>query len=400
MLAALVNALRRNPYPVYAAMRRVAPVVHLRRPGLWMLFDYESVRRALHDPDSFSSRAGPPGSAPLDWLIFLDPPRHTSLRTTIARAFTPRAVAALEPRITAYTNELLDAVIDRGQMDLVADLAEPLPVLVIVEMMGLPPADAPRVKRWSEAILRLGDTILGGEVAARARRTYLEARGEMQPYVATLVHARRAAPRDDLLTQLLEADADGERLTDDEIFSFFQLLLLAGTETTTGLITNAVLCFLGHPGELARLRAVPALLPAAIEEVLRFQSPVQMVFRTTVRDVALRDRVIPAGELVLAMIGSANRDGRRFPHAHRFDIGRAPVPHVGFGHGIHFCLGAALARLEARVALSVLLSRVADLQRIDGRPWPPRTALNVHGPQAFPIQFTPATPEVSPRRGP
>jgi cytochrome P450 len=196
-------------------------------------------------------------------------------------------------------------------------------------------------------------------------------------------------PRDDLLTRLVEAEVDGERLTEEEIFSFFQLLLLAGTETTTNLIANAVLCFLDHPEQLARVRAASELLPAAIEEVLRFRTPVQIVFRATTQDVELRGRVIPAGALVFLMVGSANRDARQFRDAHRFDVAREPTPHVAFGFGAHFCIGAALARLEARVALSALLERVPDLRRAHRGPWSPRTGLNVQGPRSLPMRFTP-----------
>lgn len=389
MLTVLADALRRDPYPLYAAMRRFAPVLRLRRPGLWALFDHESVKRALHDHAAFSSRAAPPGGTPLDWLIFMDPPRHSKLRALIARTFTPCAVAALEPRIESLAHELLDAVIERGRMDLVADFSERLPVLVIVEMMGMPIADAPRVTRWSDAILQLGDTIRGGEAARRALSAYAAAKKEMRPYLAALLAERRAAPRDDLLTRLVQAEVDGERLTEEEIFSFFQLLLLAGTETTTNLIANAVLCLLHHPEQLAAVRQALELLPAAIEEVLRYRTPVQMVFRATARDVELRGRTIPAGQLVLAMVGSANRDPRQFADANRFDIARPPAPHVGFGHGIHFCIGAALARLEARVALAALLQRVPDFRRADRGPWAPRAGLNVHGPRSLPLRFTP-----------
>jgi cytochrome P450 len=388
VLTFLNDALRRDPYPVYAAMRRFRPVANVNRRGIWALFDFESVKRALTDPEAFSSRAAPPGGAPLDWLIFMDPPRHSKLRALIARTFTPRSVANLEPRIAALASSLIDAVISRGEMDLVTELAERLPLLVIVEMMGMPLDDAPRVLPWADAILHLSDGIAGGERAARAFAAYRAAKAEMQPYLHDLVAERRAAPRDDLLTRLVESEVDGERLTEDEIFSFFQLLLLAGTETTTNLIANSVLCFLEHPDQLARLRATPELLPGAIEEVLRFRTPVQMVFRMTTRDVELRGRVIPEGRLVLAMVGSANRDARQFPNANRFDMTRTGA-HVGFGHGAHFCIGAALARLETRVALSALLDRFSDIRRAGGA-WAPRTGLNVHGPRSLPIRFTPS----------
>lgn len=387
MLSLVADAVRRNPYPLYAMMRRVAPVVRVPRLGLWMVFDHASVKTALNDHERFSSRAAPPGGTPLDWLIFLDPPRHTRLRALIARTFTPRAVASLEPRITRLAHDLLDAVVHRGQMDVVTDYSQRIPVLVIMEMLGMPLEHGARVTRWSEAILGLGDTVLGGERAARALAAHRAATDEMQPYLARLLAARRSAPRDDLLTRLVESEVDGERLGDEEIFSFFQLLLLAGTETTTNLIANAVLCFLDYPAQLARVRSEPELLPAAIEEVLRFRTPVQIVFRMATRDVELRGRVIRAGELVLVVIGSANRDPAHFPGPDRFEVVRGSPPHVGFGHGMHFCIGAALARLEARVALSVFLARIADFERVGRAPWMPRRGLNVHGPRSLPVRI-------------
>jgi cytochrome P450 len=389
MMRLLGDMLRRNPYPAYDVMRRVAPVFHNSVHDLWMLFDFESVKRALHDPGTFSSRAAPPGGQPLDWLIFLDPPLHTKLRALITRTFTPRAVASLEPRIAALADGLLERVLERGEMDLVADFADPLPLLVIAEMLGIPVVDRQRLARWSDAILHLGDTIMGGERAARALAAYTAAKEEMRPYLTALLDERRASPKDDLLTRLVEAEVDGERLGEEELLSFFQLLLLAGTETTTNLISNAVLCFIEHPDQLARIRAEPGLLPAALEEVLRYRTPVQMVFRATTRDVELRGRVIPGGKLVLAMVGAANRDPRQFPRAGRFDITRASAPHVGFGHGAHFCIGAALARLEARVALSALLERARDVRLASRQPWAPRTGLNVHGPRSLPLRFIP-----------
>lgn len=389
MPAMLVNGLRRNPYPVYAVLRRTSPVLRLR-DGIWGVFDFESVKRTLQEPEVFSSRAAPPGGGPLDWLIFQDPPRHTALRGLISRTFTPRAVAGLESRVHILANQLLDEVVERGAMDLVTDFSARLPLLVIADLIGVPPADVPRLTGWGNALLGAGDAIYGGERAARAVRNFRAAKDEMRPYLQALLGARRAAPRDDLLTRLVEAEVNADRLSDEEIFDFFQLLFIAGTETTTNLIANTVLCFLAHPEQQALVRATPALLPAAIEEVVRFRSPLQMVFRTTTREVALRGQVIPAGALVLPMIGSANRDPRQFRHANRFDVTRTGEPHVGFGHGAHYCIGAALARMEARIAIGALLERTPDLQRARRGGWAPRTAINVHGPQSLPVRFTSA----------
>jgi cytochrome P450 len=274
-------------------------------------------------------------------------------------------------------------------MDLAADFSVPLPMLVIAEMLGIPAADRPRFHGWSDVILNMSYTVPGGAEAAGAAREFRAATAEMGAYLAGLLDERRARPRDDLLTRLVGAEVDGERLTQEDILGFFQLLLVGGQETTTNLINNAVLCLLENPDQLARLRAAPELLPSAIEEVLRYRSPLQWMFRLTRRDVEVHGQVIPAGKLVLAMIGSANRDPRQFPDAGRFDITRTPNPHIAFGHGIHFCLGAPLSRLEARVALADLLGRVKGLALASAEPWEPRQALHVLGPARLPVRFEP-----------
>src|SRR5262245_36532664 len=212
--------MRRNPYPLYDQLRKTSPVLHVPQFDLWMIFDYEGVKRALSDPDTFSSRYGP------DWLAFLDPPRHTKLRALISRAFTPRSVAGLEPRIGELARGLLDRTIERGEMDLAGDFAVPLPMLVIAELLGIPAADRPRFTRWSDAILAMTFTVSdpGTEAARAAIQEFQGVTAEMSAYLAVLLAERRAAPQDDLLTRLAGAEVDGERLTPEEILGFFQLL--------------------------------------------------------------------------------------------------------------------------------------------------------------------------------
>jgi cytochrome P450 len=272
-------------------------------------------------------------------------------------------------------------------MELVGEYATPLPTLVIAEMLGVPLEDRPRFMRWSDAIMGLSYSVTGGEAAQRMIAAHAAVKAEIDAYLVEQIEARRRAPREDLLTRLVGAEVDGERLSPEDIRGFFQLLLAAGTETTTNLITNAILAFLDFPGELARLRADPSLLPSAIEEVLRFRSPAQMMFRETRRDVELGGKTIPAGKLLLVMIGSANRDPAVFPEPDRFDIARHPNPHIAFGHGIHFCIGAPLARLEARVALGHLLERLDGIELADEGLWKPRKALLAYGPAELPIRF-------------
>jgi cytochrome P450 len=377
------DEMRRNPYPLFDRLRSSSPVLHDPSSDLWMIFDYDGVKRMLSDPEVFSSQHGP------KWLVFSDPPRHTKLRALIMRAFTPRVIANLEPRIRELSRALLDQTIERGEMDLAADFSVPLPMMVIAEMLGIPLADRPRFQRWSDVILNMSYTIGGGAGAAEAATEFAAVTTEMNVYLSDQLAVRRLAPKDDLLTRLVEAQVDGERLTQEEILGFFQLLLVGGQETTTNLINNAFLCFVENPDQLARLQTAPDLLPSAIEEVLRYRSPLQWIYRLTKCDALVHGQTIPAGELVLTMVGSANRDPQQFQDPGRFDITRDPNPHLAFGHGIHFCLGAPLSRLEARIALTDLLERVKEWRLASDEPWEPRKALHVHGPVRLPIRFEP-----------
>ena len=373
---------RRNPYGLYAQLRQASPVFHEPQSGLWLLFDYENVKRALTDHAAFSSRHGP-----AEWMIFLDPPRHTKLRGLISQAFTPRSIANLEPRIREVVGELLEPLIARGAMDVAADFAVPLPMAVIAEMLGVPATDRPRFTQWNNVILNMSYTVVGSGSTEAIVNEFKAATVEMNAYLSQVLAERQVSPKDDLLTRLAQAELDGEKLSQADILGFFQLLLLAGSETTTNLINNAVLCFMENPEQLARLKSAPELLPSAVEEVLRYRSPLQWMFRRTTQEVQMNGATIPPGQLVLAMMGSANRDPKQFPEPDRFDIARDPNPHVAFGHGIHFCLGAALARLEGKIALAEFLQRVKEFHPASAEPWQPRQGLHVHGPERLPIQF-------------
>ncbi|HUK15060.1 MAG TPA: cytochrome P450 [Bryobacteraceae bacterium] len=378
------DEVRCNPYPLYDHLRATSPVLRVPPPfNGWMLFDYESVAWALNDHETFSSRV----PAPRNWFLFFDPPAHTKLRALISRAFTPRVVTSLEPRIRQLSAELLDGAMDRDTIDIAADYAVPLPMKVIAGMIGIPLEEWATYKRWSDTILRLSYSRSGGEDAERAKRDFAAVTGEMQAYLGELVSTRRRDPQDDLLTRLIEAEVDGERLAAEEILGFFQMLVVGGQETTTDLIGNAVLSLLENPDQLAWLHAEPNLLESAIEEVLRYRSPLQWIMRTPRRDTAVRGQVIPEGALVLPMIGSANRDPLQFAEPNRFDIARQPNPHIAFGHGIHFCLGAALSRLEAKIALADILARFRSFELASAEPWKPRPALHVLGPASLPLRF-------------
>jgi cytochrome P450 len=376
--------MRRDPYPVYEQLRSISPTYHVPPPfDAWLILHYEGVKRVLHDHDVFSSAV----PAPKNWFIFFDPPNHTKLRKLIQSAFVPRVVANLEPRIRDISRQLLDAVIDRGQMDLALDYSVPLPLKVIAEMIGIPASDWARFKQWSDCILQLSYARSGTAEEGKAVGDFIKVTAEMSPYLAEMISLRKKSPTEDLLTRLVHAEVEGERLSHDEILGFFQLLVVGGQETTTNLVNNAMLCFLEHPDQLARIRADMSLLPAGIEEVLRYRSPLQWVMRTPRREVEINGQVIPAGKLVLAMIGSANRDPLQFNNASRFDISRDPNQHLAFGLGIHSCMGAALARIEARIALTDLFSRLGNISLTGPEPWEPRRALHVHGPARLRVCF-------------
>jgi cytochrome P450 len=317
----------------------------------------------------------------------MDPPRHTKLRAFVAGAFTPEVIASLERRVKALALQLLEPAMRGNTMDFAAEVAIPLPLMVIAEMIGVPCEDWPRLRHWSDVILSLSQTVRSHEAGVSAGANLRSATAEMSHYLAALIEQRRTLRRNDLLSRLVHAEVDGQRLNDNEIVVFIQLLLVAGNETTTNLLNNALLSFTEHPAELERLQHRPDLLKPAIEEVLRYRSPLQFMFRATRREAQIGDVTIPAGKRVLAMIGSANRDGSRFYDPDRFDIGREPNPHLAFGHGIHFCLGAGLSRMEARVVLSEFFKRAERFELLDQHAWQPRAALNVLGPERLPIRF-------------
>lgn len=377
-----------DPFPWYARMRERQPVALDTTRRACDVFGYDGVQRVLSDYAVFSSergRGGEHGNPLGASIISLDPPRHRQLRSLVTQAFTPRTIARLEPRIAEITTALLDAVAARGEMDIIGDLAYPLPVIVIAELLGIPISDRERFKLWSDAIVQGAHSEAGAAVMTTFGPNWY---GEMVQYFLRMIELRRHEPRDDLISGLIAAQVEGESLTTQELLGFCILLLIAGNETTTNLIGNAVLCFEDFPEAVDRLRAAPDLLPSAIEEVLRYRSPVQSMFRVSTQAVALDGTTIPADTWVTAWIGSANRDPAQFPDPDRFDITRSPNRHLAFGYGIHFCLGAPLARLEARVALGALLSRFDHIRRVPGVQLEPLAGNIVYGVRRLPVTFT------------
>jgi len=350
--------VRENPYPYYAQLRREAPVHYLESLGLWTVARYDDVLATVRDHQSFSS-------APMNFqsvregffgansaiIIGADPPVHTRLRNLVNRGFTPRRIAALEPRVCEIAESLVKELAGRREFDLMADFAIPLPVTVIAEMLGVEAERYADFKRWSDSVVSLISGTPDSEQRARLQPD-LHA---FRDYFLRIVDERRAHPRDDLISALLRASETEQALTAEEVITFAALLLVAGNETTTNLIGNAMLALLEHPRELDKVRQNPELVPNLVEEALRYDGPVQGLFRQATRDVRLGDTTIPAGALVMTLFASANRDERQFPEPDAFNVHRNIDGHLAFGFGIHFCLGAALARLEARIGLGALL---------------------------------------------
>jgi cytochrome P450 len=340
----------------FEAMRETRPVARDEIMGMpaWQVFGYDDVATVLTDHARFSSRHFLAQESLLsDTLVSKDPPDHRKLRNLVNVAFTPRAVARLSGRIAEITQELLDRVRARGEMDVVSDLAFPLPARVIAELLGVPRDDWDIFQRWAA---------LEGAGPSGGDGFMLGVRDEIHAYFAGLLEERRREPRDDLLTGLSAAEIDGERLREHELVSFCFLLLFAGQETTKNLIANFVLTLSDHPEAQDALVRQPHLMRTAVEEVLRYLPPVWFLMRRTTTAVELSGVQIPAEELVVAWMASANRDSTRFPDAGRFDVRREPNRHLTFGHGVHFCVGAPLTRLEASVALPMMLEQLRDLR--------------------------------------
>jgi cytochrome P450 len=394
-----------NPYPLYAMLRATSPVFRppipgYEGPGAAVLTRYADVEAVLRDPrfsvdrmrahvfQAFSDRfprqllEGPDG---FRTMLMMDPPDHTRLRHLVNRAFTPRRVEErMRPRIEALVDELLAAVRERGEMDVMRDFAEPLPAIVIAELLGVPARDHRQFKQWSSELLAEGPA-RAFEPGAQQRTAALFRR--LREYMRGIVTERREAPGEDLISGLIEAQEERDALSEGELISTSLLLLIAGHETTTNLIGNGLLALLRNPDQLERLRREPGLLENAIEELLRFDSPVQATVRIATEDVAIGGAVIPKDAVAVVLLGAANRDPAEFPEPDRLDLARANVRHLSFGLGTHFCLGAGLARLEARTAFRGLLERFPRMRLATENPeYRPNPFLR--GLRSLPVAFS------------
>lgn len=389
-----------DPYPAYGRLREEAPIFWSEAWGAWVLTRHADALAVLSRPQLFSSagrvgyllrglaRAERERLALLDrhyqvGLAHADPPQHTRLRALLTRVFTPRMVERLRPRVEALVEALLDAALPAGRLDVIADLAYPLPATVVAELIGAPAEDRDRLRDWA---LGVNELFSGGGRTTMAQA--LRAQGaleEMHAYVAALSALRRAEPRDDILSGLVAAEQAGERLSPAELVSTVVTLFVAGHETTTHLLGNGLLALLQHPEQLALLRERPELMGDAVEELLRYDTPVQRGWRLAVEETEIDGQRVAAGAMVLPMLGAANRDPAQFPEPERLDITRKPGRHFGFGHGIHYCLGAPLARLEVAAALSALLRRAPGMGLAPGARLVWRRDVALRGLEALPV---------------
>jgi len=381
-----------DPYPTYHRLRAEVPVHHSPL-GFWVLTRYEDVVAALRDPRLIkepiaafvAARFGAAMPAMGLSMLDRDPPDHTRLRGLVNKAFTPRVVEGLRPHIQKIVDGLLARVEGAGTMDLIEEFAYPLPVTVICQMLGVPVEDRERFKQWGLDIARGLDAILLPPDSDVARRS-VAARRALADYFRALIAERRAAPRGDMLSDLIAAEEAGDKLSEDELLATCILLLVAGHETTVNLIGNGTLALLRHPDQLRRLRENPGLIGSAVEELLRYDGPVQRTARIPSADVTFDGRTIAKGEMVMPFIGAADRDPAQFPDPDRLDLTRTDNRHIAFGWGIHFCLGAPLARVEGQIAIGTLVQRLPRLALATDRP-EYRQSLTLRGLTTLPVGF-------------
>ncbi|MFH8384346.1 cytochrome P450 [Kitasatospora sp. NPDC018058] len=385
-------ANRPDPYPLYTELREAGPVVR-QADGSYLIGTYHEITALLHDPRISAdprNLATPPEGAPKPPFLRLDDPEHHRLRSLAMRPFgpphSPGRIDAMRGQITEVTEELLQNLQDRTPIDIVDDFAYPLPVTVICRLLGVPQEDEPRFRQWSDAIVASADVRPDEESSAERDRAGEQARIEMGQYLVNLAEQRRDHPTGDMLSAYINEPDPAMRLTHEELAETAVLLLIAGHETTVNLITNGVLTLLRHPDQLDRLRREPVLLPAAVEELLRYEPPVHMRQRIPLADVDIAGTTLPKGTSVVLALASGNRDPKRFHDPDRFDPTRPDHQHLGFGSGVHLCYGAPLARIEAQAALGALIPRLTSATLLQDPP-PYRHAAMLRGPRHLPVRL-------------
>jgi cytochrome P450 len=400
----LLPSVQADPYPYYEALREQAPVYFHEQLGWYIVSRYEDVvaitknpavfssARAIVRPEQYEAAAKQAPSAMRALrrgvLISEDPPTHTKTRGLVTRAFTPRRIAEMEPRIRQLTRELIAQLPLSGEFDLIKDLAEPLPVIVISEMLGIEPERRHDFKRWSDDVVSLSFALANGTDLSGLEDSFLA----MNDYMARALESRREHPREDLIQALLDNGVREGVLSVSDAVDFCRLLLVAGNETTTNLLGNGLRALLNDPEQYQRLVREPTLIPNAVEEMLRFDSAAQALFRKTTQEVEVAGTRIPAGASIVLLFGSANRDPRKFQEPDRFDVARNVAGQVAFGHGIHFCLGAPLARLEGRVVLEELLTPERRLSLVPGQRLQTLEHFSIRGLKSLRLRTEPATP--------
>lgn len=388
-----------NPYPAFAQARAQEPILQIKAAGgrnAWLITRYEDAEALLRDQrfskniySIFSEEELAQNVAYMNsfralsnHMLAADPPDHTRLRSLVNRAFTPALVEQWRERVQEITDELLDHVEAQGQMELISDFAFPLPMLIISEMLGIPAEDRFKFREWS-------NTLIGSDGSVEAIQRNQVIIGQFVGYLRNLISERRAHPTDDLVSRLVQAEAEGDKLSEQELIAMIFLLLVAGHETTVNLIGNGVLALLSYPEQLARLKADPALIKSAIEELLRYNGPLMIAtIRYAREDLELGGKLIRRGEQIIVGLSSANHDAERFAEAEKLDITRKENHHLAFGKGIHFCLGAPLARLEGQIAIATLFRRLPNLRlNIDPQAITWRTGMLIHGVETLPVAF-------------
>lgn len=381
-LAAIESQL--SPFTVYDEMREQTPIRYDENRKCWDVFRYEDVQYVLKNPKLFSSQRNRANES----MLTTDPPKHKQLRDLVNQAFTPRAIEALAPRIQEIADDLLSSHLAKGQIQMVHDLATPLPVIVIAELIGVPTSDRDKFKEWSDVQVK-GAKDDSDEAFQELMAEKAKNHKELSDYFTAIMEQRRIQPEDDLISLLLAAEIDGQKLTDKEIVGFCILLLAAGNETTTNLITNGVRILAEQPQLQQQLREHPEMIQTAVEETLRYYPPIVAIGRVAKETVELGGQTIAAGDQVISWVGSANRDEQKFADADTFVPDRKPNQHMGFGFGIHFCLGAPLARLEGRVVLQTLLNHMEHIQLVPDTTLQPIQSAFVFGVKEYPVTFTP-----------
>ena len=382
-----------NPYPIYHQLRSADPVLWDERAGGWVVTRHAEIVSGLRDQrfsaeafamdeSQFPEELQPAIRALRRQMLFLDPPDHTRLRSLAAKAFTPRVVDAMRPRIRAVVDELLDAAQSKEQMDLISEFAYPLPAIVIAEILGVPPEDRDQFTQWTGSFgTLLGGSNLTPEMVIQA----LQGVAEFIEYFRQIILQHRTTPKDDLMQAMIAAEEQGDRLTEEELLANCVLLLAAGHGTTTHLIGNGLLALMHHPDQLQILKDDLAMMPNAVNELLRYDSPVQMTSRRANQDLDLGNKRISAGQEVLFCLGAANRDPAQFSEPDQLDVLRQKNQHLAFGHGIHFCLGAPLARLEAEIAFSTFVQRIPSFHLDQSVPLEWSQSLVFRGLRSLPI---------------